>query len=254
MTGGTIAAACGFLLIVLLAIFWRLPNAEKAGRQGEKRVAKKLSDLDSSVYKAFHNVLLPTARGSAQIDHVVISAYGIFVIETKNFKGRLTGGLESETWQQHFGAKSYPLRNPVLQNEGHVRALMRALKLTDRTLFVPLVVFAGSADVEVPVVALDYMELAEKLVARILSYTEPRLADEEVSELCSLLRRARVQGKEAEREHVRYARERQRIAAQRRGEGLCPRCGGELRLRQGRYGTFLGCSNYPECRYTDKAD
>ena len=165
MTGGTIAAACGFLLIVLLAIFWRLPNAEKAGRQGEKRVAKKLSDLDSSVYKAFHNVLLTTARGSAQIDHVVICAYGIFVIETKNFKGRLTGGLESETWQQHFGAKSYPLRNPVLQNEGHVRALMRALKLTDRTLFVPLVVFAGSADVEVPVVALGY--LAAKFLASL---------------------------------------------------------------------------------------
>lgn len=32
--------------------------------------------------------------------------------------------------------------------------------------------------------------------------------------------------------------------------GKCPRCGGELVKRNGRYGPFYGCSNYPQCRYT----
>ena len=31
---------------------------------------------------------------------------------------------------------------------------------------------------------------------------------------------------------------------------ICPRCGGELKKRKGRFGEFLGCSNYPACRYT----
>lgn len=31
---------------------------------------------------------------------------------------------------------------------------------------------------------------------------------------------------------------------------LCPRCGGELRKRNGKFGEFFGCSNYPACRYT----
>ena len=31
---------------------------------------------------------------------------------------------------------------------------------------------------------------------------------------------------------------------------ICPRCGGTLVLRKGKYGTFYGCSNYPKCRYT----
>lgn len=31
---------------------------------------------------------------------------------------------------------------------------------------------------------------------------------------------------------------------------LCPVCGGELRKRNGRFGAFFGCSNYPDCRYT----
>jgi len=31
---------------------------------------------------------------------------------------------------------------------------------------------------------------------------------------------------------------------------LCPRCGGELRKRSGKFGEFWGCGNYPECRFT----
>ena len=33
---------------------------------------------------------------------------------------------------------------------------------------------------------------------------------------------------------------------------LCPECQGKLVWRRGRYGYFLGCSNYPECKYTQK--
>lgn len=31
---------------------------------------------------------------------------------------------------------------------------------------------------------------------------------------------------------------------------VCPRCGGELKKRNGKFGEFLGCGNYPKCRYT----
>ena len=30
----------------------------------------------------------------------------------------------------------------------------------------------------------------------------------------------------------------------------CPQCSGNLRIVNGRYGEFLGCSNYPHCKYT----
>jgi len=32
----------------------------------------------------------------------------------------------------------------------------------------------------------------------------------------------------------------------------CPQCGGRLKKRNGKYGTFYGCSNYPDCKYTKK--
>lgn len=32
----------------------------------------------------------------------------------------------------------------------------------------------------------------------------------------------------------------------------CPDCGGNLYKREGKYGEFLGCGNYPNCKYTQK--
>lgn len=36
------------------------------------------------------------------------------------------------------------------------------------------------------------------------------------------------------------------------GRKLCPRCGRSMKLRDGRYGRFWGCSGYPGCRYTER--
>ena len=33
---------------------------------------------------------------------------------------------------------------------------------------------------------------------------------------------------------------------------ICPKCGGNLIERTGKFGKFIGCSNYPKCKYTTK--
>lgn len=47
------------------------------------------------------------------------------------------------------------------------------------------------------------------------------------------------------------------IASQKLAEKIgeaCPNCGGELLRRQGRFGEFIACSNYPKCKYSRNAD
>lgn len=47
------------------------------------------------------------------------------------------------------------------------------------------------------------------------------------------------------------------IASQKLAEKIgeaCPNCGGELLKRQGRFGEFIACSNYPKCKYSRNAD
>jgi len=48
--------------------------------------------LPSKTYHALHNVTLPTPDGTTQIDHIFVSCFGIFVVETKNMKGWIFGG------------------------------------------------------------------------------------------------------------------------------------------------------------------
>lgn len=36
--------------------------------------------------------------------------------------------------------------------------------------------------------------------------------------------------------------------------GICPKCGSQLVVRNGKYGKFIGCSKYPKCKYTNKIE
>lgn len=68
-----------------------------------KRVAK--TQLDAQTYHQFHDVTLPSADGTTQIDHIIVSEYGIFVIETKNMGHWTFGNPGQPKWTQTFGKK-----------------------------------------------------------------------------------------------------------------------------------------------------
>lgn len=68
--------------------------------------------LDSSTYKRFHNVIFPTPRGTTQVDHIVLSAFGIFVIETKSHNGWIFGSEKSSRWTQSLYGKKIQVPEP----------------------------------------------------------------------------------------------------------------------------------------------
>ena len=69
-----------------------------------------------SAFERVHNVILPGRDGTTQIDHVVVSIYGLFVIETKNMDGWIFGSAEQRTWRQQFFKKKFKFQNPLRQN------------------------------------------------------------------------------------------------------------------------------------------
>ena len=78
-----------FILVIafsLLLLFVRKPLISfYKGKAGELRVKWKLLLLPSDQYKVINNLLISSRGQTSQIDHVVVSEYGIFVIETKNY-------------------------------------------------------------------------------------------------------------------------------------------------------------------------
>ena len=110
-----------------------------------------LRKLDPTLYRCFHDLYLPRpdGNGSTQIDHVVVSPFGIFVIETKNSKGWIFGSEGHPKWSQQIDHRKSTFQNPLRQNLLHVRALMNLLGLPENR-FHPVVVFIGDCEFKTP--------------------------------------------------------------------------------------------------------
>lgn len=139
-----------FAALFVLAILIRIFGPSK-GKIGERKVSNKLNWLPRDKYIVIDDVILPTPRGTSQIDHIVVSIYGIFVIETKYYKGWIYGGEHSEYWTQNVYGEKHQFYNPILQNEGHVRALRRVLAEFEPLDIIPIVAFSGTADIKMDI-------------------------------------------------------------------------------------------------------
>jgi restriction system protein len=83
--------------------------------------------LDKQTYRRLHNVTLNTPDGTTQIDHVFLSPYGIFVLETKNMSGWIFGSEKQAQWTQKLYKRTYKFQNPLRQNYKHLKALEATL-------------------------------------------------------------------------------------------------------------------------------
>ena len=219
----------------------------KKGQLGEEEVQRILSRLPREEYMVLNDVLLPTKNGTTQIDHVVVSLYGIFVIEAKNYQGKIYGTRNSEKWSQYINGEEYQFRNPIKQNIGHAMAIENATLISRRNI-IPLVVFTGSATLKV--LDCDEVIYDGMLYETICRYRQKVLTPELMETYARIIDQKIEENRETISVHVRGVRERKSRWDQEVNAGQCPRCDGYLVLRKGKYGIFYGCSNYPRCKYT----
>ena len=78
--------------------------------------------LNKNEYHLIKKVTLPTKEGSTRIDHVIVSRYGVFVVETKNMKGWIYGDPRKITWIQKITKQNNKFQNPLIQNFRHVKS------------------------------------------------------------------------------------------------------------------------------------
>lgn len=144
------------LIICIPVIILLLRLLPSKGKVGEMRVASILKKFPMDRYKIINDLLLTSNGYSTQIDHIVISIYGVFVIETKFYQGWIYGGENSEYWTQNIYGNKYQLRNPIHQNQGHIRALKFLLKGYGNIPFISVVAFSRQArlgvDAHTPVI------------------------------------------------------------------------------------------------------
>lgn len=243
--GGVLIVILPVALIVLL---WKLLPSK--GTMGEKRVAQILKKLPEDRYKVINNLLIQNNGYTTQIDHIVISVYGIFVIETKTYQGWIYGGENSDFWTQNIYGHKYQLRNPIHQNYGHIKSIKNILHEYPGLPYISIVAFSRQASLGVssntPVIYWN------QILPVIYQFENRVLTERQVEMLANLLTASNLDSKETRKEHIKTVRSNIQKRKETINSGKCPRCGGTLVRRQGKYGSFYGCSNYPKCRYTLK--
>ncbi len=236
------------LLNLLLPRIRRFLRPIIKGFIGETLVSTVLSGLPKEEYVLLNDVMLEKENGSTQIDHVLVSIYGIFVIETKNYEGWITGSEKSSKWTQNIYGKKTPFMNPLNQNYGHICALSKLLDLPEDK-FISIVAFAGDATLKGKMPEnVTYVGRLKKLIKK---YNIAKFNKIEMQEYIQIIKEGKMKGSISEKvTHVKNIKEDIKKQEEDIANNICPRCGSPLVKKKGKYGEFVGCSKYPHCRFT----
>ncbi len=199
-----------FLLLFfgLIALYYfkkKLPEIK--GRVGEKHVRKGLIKyLDVAQYTIINDVTLPLEDGgTTQIDHIVVSNYGVFVIETKNMSGWIFGSEHQAKWTQTIHRSKYPFQNPLRQNYKHTKTLAHLLNMSHEQ-FHSVVVFTSNAQLKTKMP--NNAGHLKEMMLYIKSFNEEVSNNQTKLEIINLVQSIKLkQGRATNKQHVKYLKE-----------------------------------------------
>ncbi|MDE1244101.1 nuclease-related domain-containing protein [Vibrio aestuarianus] len=235
-------------LVPLLLIVSVFKSRWLKGVFGEFLVNRLLSKLPESDYTLIKDVTLPTSDGTTQVDHIVVSKYGIFVVETKNMKGWIFGSVRQKQWTQKIYRHSSKFQNPLHQNYKHIKALETLLGCSEEHLH-SVIVFIGDSTfkTEMP----PNVTYARGSIRYIQQFNEVVFSDKDYARLTESINQIKLKrGVITDLKHRKHVKE---VVASKVSSNECPRCGSEMVLRETKRGEnigkqFWGCSTFPKCR------
>lgn len=119
-----------FFIVIMLKLK-KQRGILRSGAEGEKRVLQLLSRLPDDFF-IITDTELVIGHKTAQIDHIIVGPTGIFIVETKNLKGTISGNADDEMLYKtkHFGngnSETKKLYNPIFQVSTHAQLLSELL-------------------------------------------------------------------------------------------------------------------------------
>ncbi len=191
-------------VIAVLGWKWRQTSVHthNKGEQGEVMLRQHTDlSLAGKGYHALHDLLIPLYESTTQIDHLYVSRYGIFVVETKNYAGWIYGDAEQKQWTQVLYQQKRRFYNPLKQNETHIKALAYLLKLPVET-FHSIVVFVGEAEFKTALP--DNVLQGADISGYVHRFRRSLLSQAQVDEIYATLSQKRYRATAAKkRRHVR---------------------------------------------------
>lgn len=201
--------------------------------------------IDGRVYRKFHNIIIPGKNGTAQIDHLLISPYGIFIVETKNISSWIFGEEDKPKWTSVLYCNKYPFQNPLRQAYRQKMVLSEYLNINPSFIHT-IVYFVGDCKFKTRMPENVRGHIVGRYIKR---FDSPILSADQVDALAEALGESLANSPLTNKQHLKSLRERHNSSTD------CPRCGSKLVERNVKNGhragsSFLGCTSYPKCKFT----
>lgn len=245
----TLLTSKWFYVTLVLAILMKIFYPKFRGFMGEFWVKEELRKLNKNEYTILNNIMISVENATHQIDHIILSKYGIFVIEMKNYYGLIKGEDNQDKWIQYLGKNKYYFKNPIHQNYGHIKSLEKLLNVGNKEL-IGIVCFSNQAKLKIKtknlVVDLD------NLLNIISNYKTEIIDNESLAKYKTIIQNNNIEDNKVRKNHVKKIKTKIKNDDYKISNMICPKCGNPLVERNGKYGKFLGCTKYPKCNFTKK--
>lgn len=231
--------------VVLPRLFYKIYPTLR-GQCTEKHISKELKKLPDE-YKVLNDIMVEVDGKTCQIDHIVISKYGIYVIETKGYYGLITGNQYKDNWTQIVKKKKINyISNPIRQNYFHIKTLEKLLNI-EYQKFISIICFLKTAELRISTNDANIV-FDSDLINFILNNKEIIL-EVNVENIYEKIIKLNINDKKKRRQHNSIINEKKEQKNELIKNNICPKCGGNIIDKKGRYGYFKGCSNYPKCKF-----
>ena len=171
------------------------------GRAGENFVTRKLSKLDPEKYKILNDIMLPSDGNlrATQIDHIVVSNYGIFCIETKAYQGWILGNANDQYWTQVIYKHKERFYNPLRQNYAHIKAIEKLLGSALKSRIQSFIIFSDADKLKI--IGTDSVGYVRDIVYKIQVFQNQIYTNAEKDNIVDLLCAANIIDKKNRKFH-----------------------------------------------------
>lgn len=211
-------------------------TAVRKGELGEYKIDIQLSQL-SKDYMYLSDLLIKNPKSStgySQIDHIIITPYGLFVIETKNYQGTIYGGKNKKTWLING---KFKMMNPLMQNHGHIQALKSFIEDKYQQYFISLVSFTKRCTLkieeelrkinsnELVIYDVELTQFINRKVAVLkLQYKKPIFLKNDIETIYNSLLNANITDAAIRKQHIDIIKEKKNITDKIEKETKCIVC------------------------------
>jgi len=223
------------------------------GSIGERNIYRKLSKHFPEA-QILRNVYLHKKDGKlTEIDMLLVTRKGIFVIESKNYSGWIYGKEHDSNWTQTFpNGMKFKFFNPIRQNHIHVLGAKNTLAAFFEMRYFSIVVFGDECKIKNVSFSPDNTRVIKlsnliSTINDILSSNTEVITEDELNRIVNLLVTYSRPDKAIKEQHMNQFAE---------NSSECPSCGSFLikRWNSNTGETFWGCKGFPKCRFTSNEE